>query len=248
MFEGHDLVTFGVGLLAWEHADISDVYEYQLADDGRLSATRRRDAQTTMQVAFNSQTNELTWDGRRFRLVSAGQALARVEPPFEWLMQPGNKNGELEIDLNSANPSRGRLGFGLGSLTVQTYGIAGGFQVFDMLDEVEGGYTITRDRIPAAEGKATVQLGAEGLVTTSFPAAESKVVRGGNFLLEHPAVHFWRQKAIEVDDEWLAVHFCDLREGGGAPVEAGQHVVIRCFFYTDQSFEDYLPVRGKERH
>ncbi len=93
---------------------------------------------------------------------------------------------KITLDPLLGGPGRKTLFFGLGSVTLEVVGLRDGFCVFDYAEEVEGGYTTRRFRVPTSGPAVWVKRdGTDGFAgqfgaRTSFDPARGEVLGGGN--------------------------------------------------------------------
>jgi hypothetical protein len=107
--------------------------------------------------------------------------------------------------------------------------------VFEFTDEVEGGYSVYRCRVPVESGPVTIEQGTirEGEsswpgIITSFPRDQGTIVRRGNLLLGGI------ERLVEGTPHYVSIQ----SEPGDAaqPIPAGSKVVLRFRVYADNSF------------
>lgn len=135
--------------------------------------------------------------------------------------------------------TRGEAGFdwSLGSVRVKVLGHKKEHCLFDFTEEVEGGYTVYRCRVPLDSGPVTIEEGtvqngestATGIVT-SFVKGDH-IVRRGNFF------DGWQDVLVEKTNHYVSIQ----PEGGqaGPPVPPGAKLVLRFRIYADDSFAAY---------
>lgn len=148
---------------------------------------------------------------------------------------------EVEKSALSFDPQtcvRGGVGFawGLGSVSVNVLGREMGFCVFDYFDEVEGGYSVYRFRVPV-DGPAIKVWVENGGIATSFKLEDGKLLRSGNIHFELGGKRAegaldWRQQSVPMTD--YVNYIADAKTGRGAVAKRGDRVAIRYTFFADQ--------------
>ena len=128
---------------------------------------------------------------------------------------------------------RARLPWGLGSIEVNVLGREDDLCVFDYTDEVEGGYTIYRCRVPVTEKSVSIRSEGAG-IATSFSLKDAHVLHRGNLLLEIGGDR-WHQRGI--GDSGFVNHYLDRSTGTGAEARTGSRVKIRYTVYQSRRFD-----------
>ncbi|MEQ8789950.1 MAG: FKBP-type peptidyl-prolyl cis-trans isomerase [Pirellulaceae bacterium] len=147
----------------------------------------------------------------------------------------------LEFSPKTCLRGQAGFGWGLGSVRVNVLGRDAGRCVFDFTDEIEGGYTVYRCRVPVEGPPVRIHEENSGIVT-SFSLADAKVLRRGNLLLPppEPPLETVSWKSQYVADAGYVNLLHDVANGAGKAAGGGQRVAIEYTAYADEEFDTPL--------
>jgi hypothetical protein len=147
---------------------------------------------------------------------------------------------KVEKDRITFEPARFKEGeaslpWALGSVRVRALGHKADHCLFELLFEVEQGYTVYACRVPLDSLPVSIAI-AKGRLTTSFDLTKCEVVRTGNFRHDqnNDDLPFQQQN---IDGTSFCNHFRDTAVGKGATAEAGKKVKMEISVYTGWSYD-----------
>lgn len=161
-----------------------------------------------------------------------GSGAARNEPGTPIVVD----GSSMVFDPRTVMRGSAGTGWGLGSYRVWILGRAGGQCVFELFDEIEGGFTSYLCSVPV-DGPPVRIFEHNGDLARTFDLAKAEVLGRGNLhesLSQDPSPSLpWEHRPVVGTD--LTVSVADLAVGsGGAPV-IGSRVDLRATLFTDES-------------
>lgn len=173
-------------------------------------------------------------------LCAAPAGAAETQKPNEQQRAQGTRitveKQSLSFDPRTVMRGQAGFGWGLGSVGVAILGREDGFCIFNYTDEVEGGYTIYRCRVPLDKPVRIYE--DNGGIVTSFPLDEAKLIGGGNILLprDDPPGPQFKMPQRGVPETGYVNYQGDAIIGPGAAAEKGKRVTIRYRLFADRTF------------